>query len=531
MPGLSFRLRLHLAVATLACVIIAAVLFAFFGAREVDRAALRSHSSQAVLSAHIMISSDALKLFKQVSDSALLHQPPDTAKEDALIEAQRKNFSHARTLILNEASTLGRRENEAGELDRLAALELEFASILAAHQAARDPSGAESHELQHLALTRLPEKIDARFNALVQEAIEEEKNEVAAADARLRTASRVIRTFAVCIASFSALLITLALIYLNTSLLTSVRALSDAAEAYARGDFDFRVPRLKAVEFESIRQRFAHMATEIAASRETMRTANARLEQEVAERTSALVEANKRLETSDEARRGFFADISHELRTPLTVIRGEAEIALRGRDKEPAAYRESLARIVQYTGETTRLVDDLLFIARADAGEPRLEFRSVALSSLLEEAVRSFESVAAARPVQLEFDDREDGVVINGDRGRLRQVIGVVLDNAIRYSRAGGEVRVGLTTHGGCAVIAVEDDGIGLSEEDRGRVFDRFYRAENARAHSGGSGLGLPVAKAIVEAHKGHIRLTPSKSGGVSVEIELPADVKLRAIS
>jgi signal transduction histidine kinase len=531
MSAPSFRLRLHLAVAALACVIIAAVSFAFFGASEVDRAALRSQSAQAVLSAHIMISSDALRLFKQMADSALLHEAPNTAKEDALIAALRSDFSVTRDLILNEAANFGRRENEADELDRLASLELEFSSILAAYRAVRDPADAASHDRQHQAFTRLTDRIDTRFNTLIQEAIAEEKREVMEADARLRAASRAIRTIAVCIASFSALLITLTLIYLNGSLLTSVRALNAGAEAYSRGDFDFRIPRLKADEFESIRQRFVHMAAEISANREAMRTSNTRLEKEVAERTAALADANKRLEAGDEARRGFFADISHELRTPLTVIRGEAEIALRGGEKDAATYRESLTRIVQYTGETTRLVDDLLFMARADAGEPRLELRSVALSALVDESVRSFEPVAAARPVRVVFDGREDGVVVSGDRGRLRQVIGVVLDNAIRYSRAGGEVRVALASEDGRAVIAVEDDGIGLSEADREHVFARFYRAENARAHSGGSGLGLPVAKAIIEAHKGHIRLAASASGGVRAEIVLPADVKLRAIS
>lgn len=531
MSAPSFRLRLHLAVAALACVIVAAVTFAFFGAREVDRSALRSQNAQAVLAAHIMLSSDALQLFKQMSDSALLHERPDIAKEDALIATLRADFGATRELILKEAANFGQRENEGEELDRLTALETEFSSILAAYQGARDPADEAAYERQHQVFASLTDRIDARFNALIQEAIAEEKREVADSEARLRAASRVIRTVAICIASFSALLIALALIYLNGFLLSSVRALTAGAEAYSRGDFDFRIPRLKADEFESIRQRFVHMASEISASREAMRTANVRLEGEVADRTAALAEANRRLEASDEARRGFFADISHELRTPLTVIRGEAEIALRGGGKEAAAYRESLARIVQYTGETTRLVDDLLFMARADAGEPRLELRSVALSALVDEAVRSFEPIAAARAVRLVFDGREDGVVVSGDRGRLRQVLGVVLDNAIRYSRAGGEVRVALTTRDGRALIAVEDDGIGLTETERERIFERFYRGENARTHSGGSGLGLPVAKAIMEAHYGHIRLTPSVSGGVRAEIELPADVKLRAIS
>jgi signal transduction histidine kinase len=129
----------------------------------------------------------------------------------------------------------------------------------------------------------------------------------------------------------------------------------------------------------------------------------------------------------------------------------------------------------------------------------------------------------------LNADIDYDEVAMYGDRRRMRQVFGIVLDNAIRYSHAGGEVRTHLLQKEGKLSVAVEDDGIGLSDDDRGRVFDRFYRAENARDHVSGSGLGLPVAKAIVEAHHGEIRLLPSATGGVRAEIFLPAEVKLRA--
>jgi signal transduction histidine kinase len=318
----------------------------------------------------------------------------------------------------------------------------------------------------------------------------------------------------------------------NRTLLGSLRALSQGAEAYGRGDFNHEIAALQSAEFESIRHRLAIMASELAKARQSAEASRERLEREVAARTEDLAEANRRLEEAAEARRNFFADVSHELRTPLTVIRGEAEIALRGGERRAADYRDSLARIVEQSSMMGRMVEDLLFIARADAGEPRMEMRSVAVGTLLSDIAASFEALATAHEVRISRSCGDNGAVVLGDRDRLAQVLGVLIDNAIRYSRKGGEVRLSSSIDDDKAVISVVDDGIGISPDDFGRVFDRFYRGENAKDHSAaGVGLGLSVAKAIIEAHNGHIRLAPSSSGGVAASIALPIETKLRAIS
>ncbi len=532
MPAPSFRMRLHQAVAALSIIIVVSAAFAFFGSREIDRAALRSRNAQAALAAHITVSNSAYNLFKQMSDAALLNEMVEDDWEQRLVAIVRRDISNARRAIADEVKEFGQREDETEELERLSAIEREIDSIVAEYDRIQaEWADARPRDRRRQIAGLLDTRIDLTFNKLVSMAIAEERREVAEADAWLASVSRTIRLSAIVIALIAAPMIVFVVHYLNRTLLRSLGSLAQGAEAYARGDFDHSIPPLASEEFETIRQRLARMAQELAANRQSLRSSNERLEEGIAEKTAKLAEANRLLEEADASRRSFFADVSHELRTPLTVIRGEAEIALRGAERRPVDYRESLGRIVEQASQMGRLVEDLLFIARADAGEPRMEMRSVAVNALLSEAAAAFEPLAASRGVTIRKSGADDGAVVIGDRGRLAQVIGVLIDNSIRYSRAGGEVRLSARIEGGQAVIVVDDDGIGIPASEIDRVFERFYRTDNAKAHSGGVGLGLPVAKAIIEAHNGLIRLAASASGGVTASVALPVESKLRAIS
>lgn len=533
MSAASFRIRLHLAVIVLAAVIVASAAFAFFGAMEIDKAALRSRNAQAVLAAHITISNSSYNLFKQMSDAALLNELVEDDWENRLGSIVRRDISNARRAITNEVREPSYSEDEHDELERLASIEREVDAIVMEYDRiqkrwANAPLIVRRRQIASL----LDVRIDLTFNKLVTAAIAEERREVAEADSRLVALTQDIKNSAIAIALLAAPLIAFVIYYVNTTLLSSLRSLTLGAEAYARGEFDYLISPLASTEFESIRQRLARMALELAAGRKTLESANERLEKGVAEKTSELADANRRLEEVDAQRRSFFADVSHELRTPLTVIRGEAEIALRGGERRAVDYRETLGRIVEQSSQMGRLVEDLLFIARADAGEPRMEMRSVAVNALLAEALASYDALAASRGVRMRKIDTDEGAVVVGDRGRLAQVLGVLVDNSIRYSKIGGEIRMSVRVDGGKAVIAVEDDGIGIAPAEVDRVFERFYRTETAKAHSGGGvGLGLPVAKAIIEAHNGHIRLSASSTGGVRATVTLPVETKLRAIS
>jgi signal transduction histidine kinase len=242
----------------------------------------------------------------------------------------------------------------------------------------------------------------------------------------------------------------------------------------------------------------------------------------VEERTRDLKISNMKLADADVKRRKLLADISHEFRTPITVIRGEAEIAMRGTNKTQAENDDSFRRIIEQADSATRLVDDLLFIARVDAGEPRLKLNSVVVASVINALCDEFFVKAEQRGVTITHDRLDPRAIVRGDANRLRQVFAILLENALRYSNSGGRVEVRVTKTNENVEITVEDEGIGFSEEYSDLIFERFYRAPNAEAQASGTGLGLPVAKAIVKAHKGTISLKGKLGEGATATVILP---------
>ncbi|MEO5704851.1 MAG: HAMP domain-containing sensor histidine kinase [Candidatus Limnocylindrales bacterium] len=219
--------------------------------------------------------------------------------------------------------------------------------------------------------------------------------------------------------------------------------------------------------------------------------------------------------------REFAADASHELRTPLTVIRSSVEHLRRHGDQPVASVGDALVDIDAEVQHLTTLVDDLLLLARSDSGAVTLDRVPLHLDDVAADATASLAQPAAAAGVRLELDPEPTAVV--GDPARLRQLVTILVDNAIRHSPRDGTVRVVVrpSRAGGGATLAVEDAGPGVAPEDRGRVFDRFWRAPGAPA--GGTGLGLAIAKWIAEHHDATISIDQSAAGGARFEVRLPA--------
>ena len=227
-----------------------------------------------------------------------------------------------------------------------------------------------------------------------------------------------------------------------------------------------------------------------------------------------------RLDQSFETMRRFVQDASHELRTPLAVIRGEADVAL-SRERPAAEYRESLATIQQEAQRLSRLVDDLLNLARADAGRVQLRIEELYLNDLLSECCRSVQPLAAARQIELECRCAGD-VPFRGDEGLLRRMVINLLDNAVRYTSPGGKVSASLDAQGGDVRIRIADTGIGIAPESAGRVFERFYRADPSRSREqDGFGLGLSIVKWIAESHHGQVELRSKPGEGSTFTVHL----------
>ena len=302
----------------------------------------------------------------------------------------------------------------------------------------------------------------------------------------------------------------------------SVDSLQEAALKFSGGDLSHRIPKLNGSEFQRLGTTFNAMARRLSDQREQLSDANIKLEAIVDERTLQLQETNEKLANADRNRRKLLADISHEFRTPLTVMRGEAEIALRGSNKTMEDSRESFRRIIDQAANATRLVDDLLFIARADAGEPRFKLSSVAIASLIDSVCEEFTARARKKRVTIDQSRMAAGAVVQGDQGRLRQVFTILLDNAIKYSNFGGRIDIQVLQEKGTVEIRIRDQGIGLEEEESELAFERFYRAPAAVDKAAGTGLGLPVANAIVKAHNGTISLSGKPGQGSTAIVVLP---------
>jgi heavy metal sensor kinase len=232
-----------------------------------------------------------------------------------------------------------------------------------------------------------------------------------------------------------------------------------------------------------------------------------------------------RLERSFAEIRRFTADASHELRTPLAVIRSDAEIAL-GRAAVPPEQQARLVSILEECDRLTHLTDQLLALAREDAGVSRQARERLDLTALAAGTAETMRPLAEAGGVRLHAGST-GAVWVEGDQARLRQVFFNLLDNAIKYTPEGGEVEVRVEAVDGRAVATVRDTGEGISAEHLPRVFDRFYRVDKARSRErGGTGLGLSIVRSVVAAHGGSIELDSALGRGTTARVLLPLETR-----
>jgi heavy metal sensor kinase len=265
----------------------------------------------------------------------------------------------------------------------------------------------------------------------------------------------------------------------------------------------------------------AEQAREITGSNLNRRLEIGNAAEELAVLAASFNELLARLDESFEAMRRFVADASHELRTPIAVIRGEADVAL-SHDRGAAEYQESLAIVLDESRRLSRLVDDLLNLARADAGRVKLEVQEFYFNELLTECCRSMQTLASASDITLECGSAGD-VQFRGDEALLRRLVINLLDNAIRYTPPGGKVSAVLEADAAAAHIRISDTGMGIPPDAAPHVFERFYRADKARSRQdGGFGLGLSIVKWITEAHNGSVELTRNPGPGTTFTVTLP---------
>ncbi|HEV2440783.1 MAG TPA: HAMP domain-containing sensor histidine kinase [bacterium] len=228
----------------------------------------------------------------------------------------------------------------------------------------------------------------------------------------------------------------------------------------------------------------------------------------------------ERIERVVTRERRFTADAAHELRTPLTILKGEIDLALR-HDRSPAEYRTALTELAAETDRLSLLADGLLLLARADAGALALTPRSVHIPELAAWVKHHFAQPALEKSVALEVCGAD--AIVWGDPDRLRQLITNLVNNALAHTPAGGSATVRWRCEGAWTTLDVADTGCGIAAEDLPHVFDRFYRGANYDRAPGAAGLGLAIAKWIVQAHQGTIEIASEPGRGTTVSVWLPA--------
>ena len=231
-----------------------------------------------------------------------------------------------------------------------------------------------------------------------------------------------------------------------------------------------------------------------------------------------------RVSAAFDQQRQLIADASHELRTPVAILSSEAELAL-SRERTPAELRKALSAVHEEAGRLQHVVEDLFLLARANAGERLLVMEELYVDDLAADCVEGTRALAARKDIELHFEGDND-LPLRGDESLLRRLLLNLLDNAIKYTPAGGTVRVRARRAEHEYVVEVSDTGPGVPVEARDRLFDRFYRASRVRsagAEVGGAGLGLAIARWIAEAHGGRLVLAATGDGGSTFTLTLPS--------
>jgi len=231
-----------------------------------------------------------------------------------------------------------------------------------------------------------------------------------------------------------------------------------------------------------------------------------------------------RLDESFERQRRFIADASHELRTPLAILRGEAEVALSQKGRTAEDYLESLRILHEETSRLIKIVEDLFTLTRADSGQYRLAPQDVYLEEVAAECAHSVRTLAREKNIELKVDAGSE-CLLQGDPDLLRRMILNLLDNAIKYTAPGGQVEIACRAGAEGCEVHVKDTGTGIPAELQSRVFERFFRVDQARSrvgNDGGAGLGLSIAQWIAEAHHGRLELAHSDARGSHFAVYLP---------
>src|SRR3989344_1708911 len=523
-PMLMYRARLSFAFAALVALVCIQAAFVYWGANRVNDYAQHSRLASDIQSELLDLSANKQRL-RVWALQRLMNTDAQPEQRERLVAAMVASAANLDDLVQRDLALwneMARREGvsmpaEVPQLvgvtelmrDNIQAVEARLAQLVPLEQGADFPAlWAELTQVFDMARGR-----DLR--ELINGAIAHQRAAVPVARAATERGLDLLRAQAIGMALITLAVAVVLALHLKQRLQRPLDRLLAGTQALQAGALDHRVATGSNDEFDRVAQHFNAMAAELQQHR---------------------AQAHATRHPLAQRRRHLFADLGHELRPPATSIRGEAEIALRGGDKPVDEYRQTLARIVGGVDQLTRVIHDLMLIAKADADQLVMHPAPVDVHALLGDAAEQAAALCAPHGVQVQLlpsppSPQEGGdalppgpaVVVHADADRLRQALVIVLDNAVRYSASGSTVSLWLQAAPAGVEVVVRDAGIGIDADELPHGFDRFVRGRRARAHrADGTGIGLSIAQSIVQAHGGHIVITSVAQQGTVARIALP---------
>ncbi len=516
--GLSWcpSLRSRLGIAALAGLITTAALT--FLLLQTASAALDVVSSARQMNEWVEVNTNLLSAARDYQGASYREVREPGVETQSALEASRTRFEK----LLDDAARLpvtNENDREAAELiTRNGGIVLEHFKHAQAHIEAVDAKWHEGGLRPALIeMNRITAPL-YELERVLRSTIGHGHSQVVAATERTKS----LINFAV-VASFLGMLLAIGfsiivLLLLEMRLRPALRNLQDGVQAFRAGQFDRRIPQKGDDELTHLSSAFNAMAATIAEKHQALRDVQDGLERTIADRTDELERANAKLSAMDERRRAFLANISHELRTPLTIIRGEAEVALRMFDRPGADPHDALERIFDQTQDLSHMVDELLLLALAEAGGLPLDRQVQDLQKIVARVSSDFGVLARDMGGSIQAMGGP-ATYARVDKDKLRRALATLVENALRHCPPGVNIVMEASAQGEQAVIAVCDDGPGIDPAITQQLFQRFKRGTT---DSEGSGLGLNLAHALIEAHGGQIILQSRPGGGTRVVLSLP---------
>lgn len=482
----------------------------------------RTQLAQESYGLHLQLEANLFRLFKQHGDALLIGDGDGGSGEAELQAKIEQNLADIRNVIAREIQMVG--EEEIEELELLDDIENDIRALnraIATLTESGDPIDTFVQIERRAAL--LDGDIDEQLDRKIEDALEEELeevNEVIVEAAAFRAWNEKL-VYGILMATIAMLFV--GLFSFNGQIRRPIVALQKSIEKLRKGQYEEPIQLSGSKEFRELETVLGDMSSSLG-QREVSQTEQKRqLEDAVSKRTAELQQLIDKLETGEENRKQLMADISHELRTPLAIILGEADVTLRTSGNLGDDVSDALARIRDSAKHTNQIVDDMLTVARFEAGQLRLDRKETDLRKIIHDAVAMF-------PGEVKINGPETPILLHVDEVRLRQSVLSLLQNARRYG--GPSITAALEQSNSGFVISVEDDGPGLSAAEKSQAFDRFYRGSNASGQgTEGSGLGLPVVRSIVEAHGGSVELQDAENSGLRVAITLPKEPRMKVVA